>query len=345
MKGRILGALVAAALLSVAAPASATHVTCGQTITVSTRLDSDVNCPSTFTQYGLWIGADDVTLHLGHFTIRAGTPGLGGVGVAGGTRENPLSNVTVRGGSIEGFVYGGVGMFADNSSAIGLTTTSRGGGIDFFGDGNEALLNDITIEQTGQSRGGIRFAGNDAYAARNTIHGGQVGIGSFIPAAGGANNPRIAVNTIENCEQQGIYVDGYTDSAIVARNTVTGCNTGIQVQTANPGAGGAEVRRNLVSQNSDGIRVSDPASYVWCNTASDNRSGDGFFGEGIVVSGGELKENTATGSVGYGIRAEPGTTDGGGNAAGGNGTSATDDECTINIVCSAPPSTCPRTAP
>jgi hypothetical protein len=61
--------LLAAALLGLvalgAAPAAASHVACGDTLTVDTRLDSDLACPGD----GLVIAADGVTLDLGGHTI------------------------------------------------------------------------------------------------------------------------------------------------------------------------------------------------------------------------------------------------------------------------------------
>src|SRR5829696_9600328 len=55
--------------------ALASHVSCGDTITADTTLDSDlVNCPN----HGIVIGADDVTLDLnGHLVDGDGTPAAG----------------------------------------------------------------------------------------------------------------------------------------------------------------------------------------------------------------------------------------------------------------------------
>jgi hypothetical protein len=47
------------------APAYATHVPCGATITTDTTLDSDLTCPAS----GLTIDADGVTLELNGHTI------------------------------------------------------------------------------------------------------------------------------------------------------------------------------------------------------------------------------------------------------------------------------------
>ena len=116
---------------------------------------------------------------------------------------------------------------------------------------------------------------------------------------------------------------------MVAKNTVTGCNLGIDVLAGNNGTGGAQVRRNVASGNTSiGINVNDAAPYVWCNTANDNRSVDGFFGSGIRIgavgtttgqTSGTVTGNTANNNVQVGIEATTDTTDGGGNTATGNG--------------------------
>ena len=54
-------------------PSSASHVSCGATITADTTLDSDlVDCPN----HGIVIGADDITLDMnGHLVDGDGAPG------------------------------------------------------------------------------------------------------------------------------------------------------------------------------------------------------------------------------------------------------------------------------
>src|SRR5688572_2650067 len=99
-----IAAAIAVALLGFAAPATATHgptphatnVQCGDIITQDTTLDGDMVCPIG-TQAGITIGADNVTLNLGGFTLF----GYGEQGVAGGSQDAPLSGVEVRNGTIQ----------------------------------------------------------------------------------------------------------------------------------------------------------------------------------------------------------------------------------------------------
>jgi hypothetical protein len=149
------------------------------------------------------------------------------------------------------------------------------------------------------------------------VRGGDFG---GITTPSGANNPRIAVNTVESCQGDqavGIYTWGYTTFAVVARNTVTGCRDGIVVLAHGDGSG-AQVRRNVATGNSlGGISVGgDPAAFVWRNTAN----GNGIYGIGLGGPGATVKENTANDNGVYGFDAEAGTIDGGGNTATGNGT-------------------------
>jgi hypothetical protein len=84
-----------------AGEAVATHVSCGDTITTDTTLDSDLaNCPGP----GLVIGADNVTLDLGGHTID-GDGGTGfDVGIVNGPASTvdraPHSGVTIENGTV-----------------------------------------------------------------------------------------------------------------------------------------------------------------------------------------------------------------------------------------------------
>ena len=121
-------ALFATGLVLAASPASAAHVTCGQVITVSTTLDSNVGpCPT-----GLVIGANNVTLDLNGFTL-SGTPATGegpGVDITGRT------GVTVRNGTITQFDAGVAITGGSGNTVTGLTLVdNRGSFATDFGDG------------------------------------------------------------------------------------------------------------------------------------------------------------------------------------------------------------------
>src|SRR5262245_25663247 len=107
-----LGLTILSCLVLGAGSASASHVSCGDTITTDTTLDSDlVDCPNN----GIVIGADDITLDLNGHTIDGdGTLATGcdpqtefcDTGVANDSHDG----VTVRHGSLREF-DSGVSLF------------------------------------------------------------------------------------------------------------------------------------------------------------------------------------------------------------------------------------------
>jgi hypothetical protein len=327
-RASFLAVAATVALLGFAAPANATHVACGATITVNTTLDSDVTCPGT-ADHGLLIGADNVTLRLGGFAIRSPDPG-GFVGVYQADLGRTYSGVQIRGGRIEGF-DSGVLIETTDSLAQRLTVTSNAGGIELRGDRNSALLNDVTMTEATPGDGGggpgIGWIGADAYVTRNTVRG--IGTG-MINISG--NNSRVVVNTIACAPTSGdgMVVDNYTDTAVIAKNTVTGCGLGyIVTPESSQVPGGAQVRRNIANGNGAGMNINDQGAFVWRNTANANTN------SGITSSeaGTTITENTTNNNGAYGIDAAPGTIDGGGNRASGNGALTGGIQCR-NVSCS-----------
>jgi parallel beta-helix repeat protein len=110
---RLVAISLAAAALCVPLPAHATHVSCGQTITTDTVLDSDLNCAP---GNGITIGANDVDLDLHGHTIAGDADSFRqGLGIQASNRRN----LTIRNGRVTGFqftVYLGV----DDSRVAGL---------------------------------------------------------------------------------------------------------------------------------------------------------------------------------------------------------------------------------
>ena len=133
------------ALLGFAAPASATHVACGATITVDTTLDSDVcvRAPPTRPPHR------GRQRHAAHGRLRSPLAGSGWVRrhLPGGSGQNLLGSADQRRHRrrrIEGF-DSGVLLETTDSFAQRLTVTSNAGGIELRGDRNSALLNDVTM--------------------------------------------------------------------------------------------------------------------------------------------------------------------------------------------------------
>ena len=112
----VASAIALGGLAVTASPASATHVVCGQLVTSSITLDSNLGpCPGD----GLIVVADNVTIDLNGFTISAANGAGDNAGISigrlaappagpGGTPVAPLavSGVTVKNGTVQGFDAG-----------------------------------------------------------------------------------------------------------------------------------------------------------------------------------------------------------------------------------------------
>jgi hypothetical protein len=330
MKRALLLAIsTVAVLFALTAPAAASHVRCGDTITESTTLDSDVLCPDDFGGTAVWVAADDVVFNLAGHAVRSS---VGGHGIA---HQVPLRGVDIRNGTVEGFDVG-VGLWGIDHAVRRLHIKARGygivtdvGGVSSGTAGCERRFSGSYCIERNQVETGLDGVGialgttDDAHIWGNTVRGpASVGI------AVAGDRTRTVLNKVETCWTEtrpgswdspssapqgvGIQVWNYMTRAVVALNTVTPCSAdtlGIEVvaRPAQPapwdcqvGCGqgrGAEVRRNVVQGASTftgryghGLFVSDPAAIVAGNTTNDNA------GSGIVVaSEGYASELTAFG--------------------------------------------------
>ena len=309
---------VATSLLVFATPAHATHVQCGDTITQSTKLDSDVVCPAEASR-GVVIGADNVTLKLAGHTIR-NTSG-DGTGIWAIPDEGEYSNVHIRGGTIEGF-GSAVRMVASDSSVRRLTTS--GDDVQILTNGNRNVVSRNDVTEIGGGSLGLYIIGADAHVRGNTIRGASVGINNF------GERARYVLNTIEHCSGPngiGINIGAYTTNVVVNRNVVSGCYWGI-IATAFSETGAAVLRFNQTNGNTEfGLLINDANAIVGRNTANNN----GHTGIRSNLAGTRIQRNVANGNGSYGIFAAPGTVDGGGNTAMGNG-DGTNPQC-VNVQC------------
>lgn len=268
---RTLVSIAAAALLSAglvvgATPASAGHVTCGQTITVDTTLDSNVGPCST----GLVIGANNVTLDLNGFTL-SGTTATGegpGVDITGRT------GVTVRNGTITQFdagvaITGGSGNTVTSLSLV----DNRGSGGGDFGDGV------AVFSSTGNTISHNRVHNNGPFSGISLIRSSNNLI----------EHNQIVGNNQSPFNTSGIRVENVgfnaSNSNTIRHNLVQGSGLdGIQLFA---GASDNVVSSNSVLQNNrDGITAFAGASR---NVIEDNQvryNGFGpIAGHGIFIRG------------------------------------------------------------
>jgi parallel beta-helix repeat protein len=260
-------ALVASALAFHAGPALADHVTCGDTVTADTTLDSDlIDCPNN----GIVIGADGVTLDLnGHRIGGDGTEFAdcprkqicdGGVVIDGHDR------IAVMGGSIREFAVGVV-VFGAHKAEIVRISSSRN---DFFG-----------VVLGGSTRGEVR---NGSFS-HNVAPDGD-GIGLF-----DSDHIKIAGNSIKDNPGPGIHIDG-TDNLV--KNNRLGKNGPSMLIDGDDN----EVRHNRVVEGGGILVGPGDDNVIVANRVS--RADDALSiedGRGNLVA-----RNVVIDSRGYGIR-------------------------------------------
>jgi parallel beta-helix repeat protein len=319
------------ALLALAAPANATHVQCGDVLTETTVLDSDLVCAGADESYvGITIAADNVTLWMNGHTMRSES-GYG----TGVKTDGTLSNIEVRRGSFMGWTRA-IEMTASDSAVLKVRVSDLGYPIDVLGvqiwmvgDRNYAAHNFVDgsfylhLKDDDVAIKGIWLDGDDAYTWGNTLIFAE-GIRSR------GDRPRHVLNTVR-CGDFGVYgifVADYTNGAVINRNTVSWCWDGITA-LGSGNVSGALIRLNHAGPgNTFGLSINDPKAIVGRNTANENAD----VGIASYSAGTTIQNNTANNNTYYaGIDAAEGTIDGGGNTATGNGDGSV-PQC-INVQC------------
>jgi parallel beta-helix repeat protein len=219
-------------------PSSASHVSCGDTITADTTLDSDLTgCPSN----GIVIGADDITLDLnGHAVAGNGRPvrrcprrEVCDVGVVNDGHDG----ITVRNGSVSGFASGVFVGRARNNRVLNVSSSRN----QFFG---------FVIAESARSL--VRGSSGDD----NPEPDGD-GIGIFA-----SQHLRILNNSFRR-NDLGMHVDQSTDITIEGNRFARNAHMGILME-----ADRNEVRGNHCKRNSECIVVA-PGNR---NVVAGNRS-------------------------------------------------------------------------
>ncbi|HZO58774.1 MAG TPA: hypothetical protein VFB51_03685 [Solirubrobacterales bacterium] len=310
-------AIAAATFCLLVAPANATHVQCGDTITISTVLDSDVVCGAG-EPYGLIIGANDIVLNLSGYTVRGvsdgNRAGIYNPGLPGSPGPANV-HVRVKAGRIEGFDYG-VQMGASDSTLHRLRISTPIG-VRVHGDRNTLSESEFIGTETYAAS----LGGDDPYLWGNRYTSTDAAGGSYVFLAAG-NRSRVVNNHVvcqtAPCFDGGVpAINAGYPNAFVNANTVVGDYAwGIYVESTL-----ARVTRNESIGNFTGIQVAGQGSLVGGNVANNFgplvdqfSTGIAIFGPGVTV-----RNNTANDNSGYGIYAVRGTIDGGGNTASGNG--------------------------
>jgi parallel beta-helix repeat protein len=328
--GSVGAAIVAAGVIGSGGPsvALASHVSCGDTITSDTTLDSDlVDCPNN----GIVIGADDITLDLnGHRIDGDGTEFVGcgknelcDVGVANDGHDD----VTIKSGTVTEFALGLLVGRAKRNRLRGLSTFRNAfNGIVLFRSARSVVKRSSASRNglTTDSPGMVLFESHHNRIAHNRMVGNaDVGLDLL-----GSDHNHILHNRLRRHPLDGIVIDGRFNE--IARNRVIRNGGGIlitKVGNFGPIVGNV-VRRNYVRRSRTGGIGVDPVAR---RTRIRRNLVVGAARDGIFVLNRRTKltGNRAFRNGDLGIEAVRGVIDGGGNVARNNG----DPRQCVNIIC------------
>lgn len=280
------GVVVGVAGCAVAGPigavaANAAPISCGQVITSSVVLSSDLHCAGTS---GLFVGASGVTIDLAGHSITGGGTGRG-VAIVGPSPRT-YTDVTVKNGTISGF---GTGVSIDNaestrlsqlrlvhdggtsphSAALFMAIRARGVQFDHSviqNSGTAAIVvyngAGLAVSESRISGGGFLFV--TSIAGGNTITGSRL---VDVPIHSGQSNDIVMANTLvrspvdfQNSSQitikdnrfrdadTALVVGSGTMSTQVTGNTFTHNKVGVRLQPAPMGTL-AEVKDTHITSN------------------------------------------------------------------------------------------------
>lgn len=268
--------LLSLGVVAAGGPAYAAHVSCGQTILVSTVLDSNIGPCAT----GITIGADNITLDLNGFTI-SGTPDTGegpGIGLSGrtgvtvrnGTVTQFDAGVAIEGGSANtvtamrvldnrgnfGTDFGdGIAVFASTSNRITNSQVRNNGPYDGIGlirsnfnviDGNQVTDNTQSFQTTGirLENAGLSASNDNVVTSNLVVNNALDGVEVF---ARGSRN-QIRSNQIVGNGRDGVTVFAGGNNNVIESNQVRGnLGNGIYIRAgvgSVPAPAGNQILRN-----------------------------------------------------------------------------------------------------
>jgi PGF-pre-PGF domain-containing protein len=267
-------------------------VSCGDTITVDTTLDSDLIC----TGDGITIDANNITLDGAGYSIT-------GDGSGSGVSLNGRSNVTVKNLTVSGFDIG-IYLMSSSGSTLEDNTASNNNGdgisLNSSSSGNAITGNTASNNKGGgiylESSGSNTITGNTAsgnylegiglyLSSSNTIYGNIVSGNSKTRSMsyGGiallnSTGNTITGNGVSNEECDGIALWDSSDSNTITSNMVS-----------NGKCGGIY----LYNSGSNGITGNTLSNNNWEGISLNSSSNDNI-----------IKDNTASGNGKYGIYLE-----------------------------------------
>jgi parallel beta-helix repeat protein len=229
----VLAATVAVILAVTGGEASADHVSCGDTITVDTTLDSDlIDCPNN----GIVIGANDITLDLDGHTVSGDGEPFESCGERefcdAGLLNIGYDSVTLKKGAVRNFDVGALIGDARDNRVLRVSSKRNL----FFG---------FVVSEAAQTL--IR----DSSGSRNPAPEGD-GLGIFA-----SHDIRVVDNSFKHNAQPGIHVAFGSNDNLIEGNLISHSGPGILIEKADRN----RVRRNHFVRNSAGVLRARRASY------------------------------------------------------------------------------------
>jgi len=307
-------------------PALAGGLTCGDTITADTTLDSDLlDCPNN----GIVIGADDITLDLNGHTIDGDNALVDScpenefcdVGVA----NDSHNGVWIKGGDITGFAVG-VYLFGARSNDLSDLSAA------------ENVFSGIILQEVSRTRvRGSALFGNSGpdsgvgitlFQSRNNqiVHNRSFENAELGIHLNQSDHNYVGQNRVRDNPEDGIILEGNRNKIVgnrVVRNSIT-----VTLFSHGAQAVGNVVRRNHVRRGPrGGIAIDSAIERTLVKRNHVFRAG----GHGILIGNPTttVTRNEARYNHRLGIKAVKGVIDGGGNRASGNG----DPRQCVNISC------------
>ena len=277
-RAMVLALVVAGFTVLGGGQALASHVSCGETITTDTTLDSDlVNCPNN----GIIIGASNITLNLNGHTIDGdGTPvdpcPEGEACDVGVLNQAGYDRLTIVGGTIRQF---GVGIVVEAGAAhnrlhhLTVSDTTDVGIVMVDSTGS-------VIEKTAMSDPGVNglvlLDSQHALVAHNSVSG-STGYGMVFF---GIEDSRIQHNKLHG-DKHG-FILGASARNLVRSNAVSDSGGGIEVVE---GATANRVEHNRFNHTGDGILVGDASDNLIRHNLVIGAGGGEAGGFGIILDG------------------------------------------------------------
>ncbi len=233
-----------------------------QSIPIHLNADCTLDSDMTFSGTGFFIEADNITLNLNGHTITGSYSGplpYYGVLVSG------HSGVTIKNGTIQGFVYG-VALVNSNGNVIkNIVSNDNYHDGCLFNNSNNNAVNDCTCVNNG-SVGIIMCNGSDGNIVNGcTANNNGTGVSIIDGETPGiGSNSNTIKNTVCNKNSLGgIFIQNSDDNIIMDNTTIKNGASGISVVA---GSDSNEIRGNHSSNNGTiGIVVG------WIPTAPENR--------------------------------------------------------------------------